>query len=63
MYTDEVWAMEEAHTKFYITVKENDSDQYLSENLQHKYSKRPGWMFFECIVEGKKEPGIFWEKE
>ena len=63
MFTDEVWAMGGAHTTSYVTVKEDDSDQYLSENLQHKYSKAPGWMFHGTIVGGKKGPAMFWKKE
>jgi hypothetical protein len=55
--------MREAHTTSYVTVKKDDSDQYLSENLQHKYSKAPVWMFHETIVGDKKSPAIFWKKE
>jgi hypothetical protein len=63
MFTDEVWAMGEAHTTSYVTVKEDGSDRFLPENLQHKYSKGPAWMFHGCIVGGKKGPAVFWEKE
>ena len=59
MFTDEVWAMGGAHTTSYVTVLENGSDQLLPENLQHKYSKAPAWMFHGYIIEEKKEPGIF----
>ena len=59
MFTDEVWAMEDAHTISYVTVKEDDSDQYLPENLQHKYSKESAWMFHETITRDKKDSGIF----
>ena len=52
-----------AHTTSYVTVKKDGSDRFLSENLQHKYSKAPAWMFHGSIAEGKKGPGIFWEKE
>jgi DDE superfamily endonuclease len=52
-----------AHTVSYVTVKEDGSDRYNIENLQHKYSKAPAWMFHRTIVDGKKGPGIFWEKE
>ena len=63
MFTDEVWASGGAHTTSYVTVKKDGSDRYLSENLQHKYSKAPAWMFYGVIVGGKKGPAIFWEKE
>ena len=63
MFTDEVWAMGGAHTTSYVTVKEDGSDRYLPENLQHKYSKVPAWMFYGSIVGGRRGPGIFWEKE
>ena len=33
MYINEIWEMKEAHTKSYIIVREDDSGQYLSENL------------------------------
>ena len=59
MFTDEVWAMGEAHTTSYVTVKKDGSDWYLPENLQHKYSKAPAWMFHETIVGDKKSPAIF----
>jgi hypothetical protein len=52
-----------AHTTSYITVKKDSLDQYNSENLQHKYSRAPAWMFHGTIVGGKKGLGIFWEKE
>jgi hypothetical protein len=38
-------------------------DRYWPENLQHKYSKAPAWMFHGTIVDGKKGPAVFWEKE
>jgi hypothetical protein len=63
MFTDEVWAMGGAHTTSYVTVKKDGSDRYNLENLQHKYSRAPAWMFHGMIVGGKKGPGIFWEKE
>ena len=58
-FTDEVWAMGGAHTDSYVTVLEDGSDRYLPENLTHKYSKAPAWMFHGAIVDGKKGPGIF----
>jgi hypothetical protein len=63
IFSDEVWAMGGAHTTSYVTVKEDGSDRFLPENLQHKYSKAPAWMFHGSIVGGRKGPGIFWEKE
>ena len=63
MFSDEVWIMGGAHTTSYVTIKKNGSDQYLPENLQHKYSKEPAWMFHDSIVEGKKGSVIFWEKQ
>jgi len=41
MFSDEVWAMGGAHTGSFVTVKEDGSDRYLPEYLQHKYSKLP----------------------
>jgi hypothetical protein len=52
-----------AHTESWVTVKEDGSDRYWPENLQHKYSKAPAWMFHGTIVDGKKGPTVFWEKE
>jgi hypothetical protein len=63
MFSDEVWAMRGAHTESWVTVKEDGSDRYWPENLQHKYSKAPTWMFYGTIVDGKKGPAVFWEKE
>ena len=63
MFTDEVWAMGGAHTTSYVTVLEDGSDRYLLENLQHKYSKAPTWMFHAGIVDGKKGPAVFWDAE
>ena len=62
-FSDEVWATGGAHTVSYVTVKEDGSDRYHIDNLTHKYSKKPAWMFHGTIVNGKKGPGIFWEKE
>ena len=59
MFTDEIWAMGDAHTTFYVTVKTDGSDQYLSENLQHKYSKKSVWIIHEAIIEDKKDWDIF----
>jgi hypothetical protein len=63
VFSDEVWAMGGAHTVSYVTVKEDRSDRYNIENCTHKYSKAPAWMFHRCIVDGKKGPSLFWEKE
>lgn len=63
MFTDEVWAMGGAHTVSYVTVKEDGSDRYTLENATHKYSKAPAWMFHGSIVNGRKGPALFWEKE
>jgi hypothetical protein len=63
MFSDEVWAFGGAHTESWVTVKEDGSDRYWPENLQHKYSKAPAWMFHGTIVDGKKGPAVFWEKE
>ena len=45
IFSDEVWAMGGAHTLSFVTVKEDGSDRLQPENLQHKYSKLPAWMF------------------
>ena len=63
IFSDEVWAMGGPFTTSYVTVKKDGSDCYLPENLQHKYSKRPAWMFHGFIFKGRKGIGIFWEKE
>ena len=62
-FSDEVWAFGGAHTQQYVTVKEDGSDRFLPENTQHKYSKLPAWMFYGTIVNGRKGPAVFWEKE
>ena len=63
MFTDEVWAIGGAHTTSYVIVKQDGSDRDWPENLQHKYSKAPAWMFHGSIVRGRKGPAVFWEKE
>ena len=63
MFTNEVWAMGEAYTTSFVTVLEDGSDRYLSKNLQHKYFKAPAWMFHGSIVNRRKGPAVFWEKE
>jgi hypothetical protein len=63
IFSDEVWAFGGAHTQSYVTVKEDGSDRYAPENVQHKYSKLPAWMFHGTIVFGGKGPATFWEKE
>lgn len=40
-FSDEVWATGGTHTVSYVTVKEDGSDQYHTDNLTHKYSKVP----------------------
>ena len=59
IFTDDIWALGGAYTASYIAVKKDGSDQYLPENLQHKYSKASAWMFYGVIVEGKKGPATF----
>jgi hypothetical protein len=61
-FTDEVWAFGGAHTNSYVTVLKDGSDRLLPECVRHKYSKLPAWMFWGCIVDGKKGPSLFWEK-
>jgi transposase len=63
IFSDEVWAMGGAHTLSFITVREDNSDRLQPENLQHKYSKLPAWMFWGTIVRGTKGPYVFIEKE
>jgi transposase len=62
-FTDEVWAFGGAHTNSYITCLKDGSDRLLPECVRHKYSKLPVWMFWGSIVDGKKGPSLFWEKE
>jgi hypothetical protein len=63
IFSDEVWAMGGAHTLSFVTVQDNNSDRLQAENLQHKYSKLPAWMFWGTIVRGTKGPYVFIEKE
>jgi transposase len=63
IFSDEVWAMGGAHTLSFVTVKDDNSDRLQPENLQHKYSKLPAWMFWGTIVKGTKGPYVFIEKE
>jgi transposase len=63
IFSDEVWAMGGGHTTSYVTILEDGSDRFLTENLHHKYSKAPAWMFWGSIVDGRKGPAVFWEKE
>ena len=63
IFSDEVWASGGAYTQEYVTVKEDGSDQYSPDCLQHKYSKLPAWMFHGTIVGGRKGPATFWEKD
>jgi hypothetical protein len=62
-FTDEVWAFGGAHTSSYVTCKQDGSDRLLPECVRHKYSKLPSWMFWGSIVDGKKGPSLFWERE
>jgi transposase len=63
IFSDEVWAMGGAHTHSFVTVKEDNSDRLQPENLQHKYSKLPAWMFWGTLAQGTKGPCVFFEKE
>ncbi len=47
IFSDEMWANEEAHTTSYVIVQEDESDRYASQNVQHKYSKAPVWMLHD----------------
>ena len=71
--------MERAHTISCVTVRADGSDRYDINNVQHKYSKLPAWMFHGMIIwsnvwfmfwshigtifRGRKGPAVFWEKE
>jgi hypothetical protein len=50
IFSDEVWPMGGVHTLLFVTVKEDNSDRLQPENLQHKYLKRPAWMFWGTLV-------------
>jgi hypothetical protein len=63
IFSDEVWAMGGAHTLSFVTIKDDNSDRLQPENLQHKYSKLPAWMFWGTIIRGTKGPFVFIEKE
>jgi hypothetical protein len=62
IFSDEVWASGGAHTQSYITVKEDGSERFALDTLQHKYTKLPAWMFHRTIIAGQKGPALFWEK-
>ncbi|KAH6667374.1 hypothetical protein B0J14DRAFT_658827 [Halenospora varia] len=62
MFSDEVWAMGGAHTTYSRTVRSDGSEDY-RQNSQHKYNKVPAWMFHSTIIDGRKGPARFWEKE
>jgi len=69
VFSDEVWAFGGAFTQSYVTVlvdgdkADIEHDRYLEECVQHKYSKRPSWMFHSTIYHGRKGPALFWEKD
>jgi hypothetical protein len=63
VFSDEVWAMGGAHTTSYVTVLQDHSEDYDPDHVQHKYSKAPAWMFWGSIINGRKGPCRFWEKE
>src|SRR5436190_17984909 len=63
IFMDEIWALGGAYTPSYVTVKKDGSAWYFPDNLQHKYSKAPAWIFYGVMVGYKKCPTIFWEKE
>jgi hypothetical protein len=63
MFSDEVRAFGGAHTQEYVIVKKDGSDRYQPEICRHKYSKLYAWMFYAVIVDGKKGPALFWEKD
>ena len=63
VFSDEVWAMGRAHTTSHVTVLTDHSEDYHPDHLQHKYSKAPAWMFWGSIVNRRKGPCRFWEKE
>jgi hypothetical protein len=64
MFTDEVWATGSTHTRSYIIIKADRSENIFgSEFAVQKRSKAPAWMFWGAIIEGRKGPYIFWEKE
>ena len=63
LFSDEVWAKGGAHTIEWITMREDGSERYKPECVQHKYSKQKAWMFWGSIIGGKKGPFCFWEKE
>ena len=55
--------MRGVYIESWVIVKEDGSDRYWLKNLQHKYSKAPAQMFHSTIINGKKGPAVFWEKE
>ena len=62
MFTDKIWAIGGVHTVSYVTVKKDGSEDTRPENLTHKYTKAPSWMFWGSIIDGQKGPSRFWEK-
>lgn len=63
VFADEVQATGGAHTVSYVTVQRDSSENTLLEVLTHKYSKKQAWKFQGAIIDGKKGPYQFQEKE
>ena len=63
IFSDEVWAKGGAHTVSFVTVKEDNSDRFWPENLQHKYSKLPAQMFWGTLISTRKGTFVLFEKE
>jgi hypothetical protein len=40
IFSDKVWAMGGAHTEQYMSVKSDGSQDYLTDTVTHKYSKK-----------------------
>jgi transposase len=63
MFTDETWANGGAHTRSHVTIKKDGSEDFLPEAYTQKIRKPRCWMFWGSIIDGKKGPYRFWEKE
>ena len=63
IFLDKVQAYRGAFRQEYIIYKEDSSDRYNIKCMQHKYLKLASQMFYGTIVDGRKRPGCFWEKE
>lgn len=56
VFSDEVWAMGGRHTTSYVTVKEDESDRYVADNVQHNIEKPQHSCFMVSTIFSFKNP-------